>query len=283
MNRQVAVGETDPLKTRVYFDVRLLDGTPALGEDGQQPQVSINGSSFSPTGISVISVVGFGSYTAQLAMDVLAVNSGDIIITRYSRVGITLESRGDIFQAIDNSFTEVNVSTVVVDYYGTVIDADTYWNTRLPSRIWAGATQDNKIKAMRMATQAIDRLNIAGLKQDDNQILQFPRRNDMVIDSTDPGADLDAVTVIQTFSIGVPEDIKVATYICAEKFLGGWDADSEITNLMALENRIGPAASKYDRSFALEYVKAGIPSPTAWLLIRPYLRDPMELSLSRAT
>lgn len=272
MDRNVKVGETDALKTRVYFDVRLLAGTPALLEAGGQPQVSINGGAWDTTGISILTAVGFGQYTAQLSSTLL-ISVDDIIYTRYAS-GSTLESRGDVFRVIDSAFTAANAATLVVDYYGTLGEADQFFGARLPDRNWRIAKPDDKIKAMRMATQAIDRLNIAGLKVDDNQALQFPRRNDYT--------DNNGVTT-STFSIDVPQDIKDATYLCAAKFLSGWDADMEISNLAATQNRIGPTTTQYDRSFAPDYIKAGIPSATAWTLIRPYLRDPMELSLTRAS
>jgi hypothetical protein len=272
MNRNVKVGETDALKTRVYFDVRLLDGTPALSETGGQPQVSLNGGTWDNSGISALTSVGFGQYTAQLVSSFLT-TTGDILYTRYAS-GATNESRGDVFFVIDNDYTTANASTLVVDYYGTLPEAEQFFASRLTDRNWAIASPDDKIKALRMATQAIDRLNIAGLKQVDTQILQFPRRNDYYDNSGE---------LLQTFSTDVPQDIKTATYLCAVKFLGGWDADIEINNLMAIENRIGPSNSKYDRSWAPDYIKAGIPSATAWTMIRPYLRDPNEITVVRAT
>jgi hypothetical protein len=282
MDRTIKVGETDAVLSRVYFDIRLLDNvSPALGENGLQPQVSVNGGAPADFGISTLTIVGFGRYTAQLQAGVL-LNVGDVLTTRYARTGVTGESRGDTFLIVDNAFTTTNQSGLTpFDYYGTLVEADQFFSTRVNVPVWKRAAPGDKLNALRMATMAIDNLNIAGLKADDNQVLQFPRRNDRTVTSTSPSEQVDITTVVSDVDTQIPPDIRKATYLCAYRFLDGWDMDLELENTRTIENKFGGATSRYDPGAISEWIKAGIPSGQAWLLIRPYLRDPYEITLSR--
>lgn len=282
MDRTIRVGETDAVLSRVYFDIRLLDNvSPALAENGLQPQAALNGAVPSNFGISVLATVGFGRYTAQLQSGIL-LNVGDVITTRYARSGITAEARGDTFLVVDNSFTQANRNSLApFDYYGTLSEADQYFSTRLNTQVWQRAAPGDKLNALRMATASIDNLNIAGDKADPAQVLQFPRRNDRTIIVVALSEQVDVPTVVSTVDTQIPPDIRKATYLCAYRFLDGWDMDLELENTRAIENKFGPAATRYDPGVISEWLKAGIPSGTAWLLIRPYLRDPFEITLSR--
>lgn len=282
MTRTVKVGETDALKTRVYFDVRQLDGlTPSLIEAGGQPQVSINGAAFSNTGISVLISTGFGKYYAELSTGVLT-SVGDILQTVF-KSGTSSISPGDTFEVIDNDFTLANPVATPNEYYGTLLKANQYFSTRLNIPSWNNASDIEKVNGLRMATQTIDRLNFSGDKANSNQLLQFPRSNTQIVPAQNASDDTQGFTIITTFDVVIPIDIEIATYLCAYRFLDGWDSDYEIDNLQAIENKYAGSSSKYDRTVVPEYIKAGIPSATAWSYLRAFLRDPMEITLSRVS
>lgn len=265
--RTVQVGESDPLKLRVYFDVRLLDGTPATGEAGRQPEIGINSALYDATGIGVlVAGAGPGRYTAQLT-GVAILEPGDIIQTHYIHSGVTLESWGNTFQVIDSDFTLANRSTTVLEYYGTLEDADRFYGFRIPRKSWERASSDYKIRALRMASRAIDRLNFSGDMVDARQSLQFPRSN--------------TFDDVVTSDSAVPQAVIEAVYLCAPYFLEGWSVDMEINNLAAISNRVGPAGTQYDRSFVLPHLRAGIPSGEAWELLVGFLRDPHQVTLFR--
>lgn len=65
--------------------------------------------------------------------------------------------------------------TVGINSYLDVIEADVYFNNRLASDTWANTNDDNKARALIMATKKIDRLAFKGTKADYKQKLQFPR------------------------------------------------------------------------------------------------------------
>lgn len=93
----------------------------------------------------------------------------------------------------------------------------------------------------------------------DAQSLFFPREGDLV----------------------VPRDIKEACCYIALALLDGIDPELEFNNLSMTEQDYGGAKIKYDRSVPEEHVIAGIPSVSAWRLLKPYLRDPRQICLFR--
>jgi len=147
----------------------------------------------------------------------------------------------------------------VASHYGTTAEAATYFGERLKTTPWDNAVPGDRLKALYMATRAIDRLNIAGTKADDDQELQFPRYGDTV----------------------VPADIKYACFECAIAFLDGVDMELEQKNLGMTSDAFSGARATYDSYFVEEHIRAGIPSGEAWALLGPYLRDPREITISR--
>jgi hypothetical protein len=145
--------------------------------------------------------------------------------------------------------------------YITVSEAQTYFNDRLDTDPWDCATSTNKSKALSMATKIIDRLNYQGCKATDAQELQFPRDDDTV----------------------VPQDIKDATAEIALALLDGVDPEMEYQNLSMTSQAYGKVKSNYDRSIVQEHVLVGLPSITAWRLVKPYVRDPRTVDLNRVS
>ena len=156
------------------------------------------------------------------------------------------------------------ISSVIgsVSYYGSIAGANTYFgNHRLYSEAWDNALVNDRQKALIMATRAIDRLNFAGVKTDENQVLQFPRGDDTV----------------------VPLDIEIAAYECVLKFLDGADLQDEIEAIGVNSDQYLGTKATYDPSFVAEYIRAGIPSAEAWMYLKPYLRDVSLIELSRVS
>ena len=147
-----------------------------------------------------------------------------------------------------------------MEIYSSIPEADSYFTERLNTSVWDNSDDTDKFKALAMATRAIDRLNYAGAKTDSDQELEFPR-----------GEDVD-----------VPEEIKIAAYECALAFLDGVDPNMEIEHLAISSQGMAEARTTYDRAFALEHFRMGIPSATAWTFLKPYLRDPNYFTISRA-
>jgi hypothetical protein len=95
----VVAGQATASRRRIFFDLRAPDGiSPALTEAGGQPQVSVNGSAFSATGIGTLSAIGFGRYCADLTQAIVS-SVGDEIETRY-KSAVTAESPGDSVRVV---------------------------------------------------------------------------------------------------------------------------------------------------------------------------------------
>lgn len=266
--RTIQVGGSET----VYFDVFLTDNvSPALNEAGGQPQTLINAGSFSDNGIGVLTSQGFGRYSATLDGTLLSLSVGDLIRTRYKGVA-TAESFGDTFVVVSDIETLPDDASSI-SYYGSLSSGDLFFANRLNVRKWTNASNADKIKALTMATQIVDRLNFAGSKANTGQVLQFPRKNTY----TNPVT----LTVTETSDVNVPSDIKAATYLIAYKLLDGYDPDTQAQMLAVEMSKYQSVQTYYQRDYIPEFMQAGIPSSEAWNYLRPYLRDPREIELSR--
>lgn len=165
-----------------------------------------------------------------------------------------------------------------MSYYGTLAEADAYFENRLFSELWANTPVKDRTNALNRATQDIDRLNFVGKKHaaytqwlatpcdqeailaaSATQELQFPR-----------GTDTE-----------VPEDIKKACFEIAFELVDGKNPDEEYQKLTTVSEGFSSVRRTYNRSFAQEHVLYGIASPIAWRYLKPYVRDGLNITLSR--
>ncbi len=251
--RSIEVGGT----ATVYFNVLLADNvSPALAESGGQPQLSINGGSFQDTGMSPLSVIGYGRYYSTLDASLVSVQLGDVLLTRYRGV-TTSECAGDTFVV-----GELITAPESVQYYGSLQDADLFFDSCVEDRAWQ-VDNARKIKALKNATRLINALSFIGTKTDPLQPMAWPRNyNDDV-------------------GVFVPTPVIQATYLCAYALLDGYDPEIEsnlLTNTMTKNQAV---QTFYDRSFAQPWKLHGIPSSEAWRLLHPFLRDPNDIVLTR--
>lgn len=149
--------------------------------------------------------------------------------------------------------------------YDTYTNADTYFGERLHVIAWLEASSEEKTKALKEASARIDRLRFSGVKVDDAQDLEFPRYY---------GDDPDGTEVI-------PTDIKIACYELAYTLIDGVDPDQEFEN-MAVGSQ-GYSSVRMSRSVQAlsDHLAAGIPSPTAWRYLMPYLASARKIQIRR--
>lgn len=175
-----------------------------------------------------------------------------------------------------NTLTMVQCSLeydiICPDIYGSLIEANRYFDNRLRHQYWTESCNDDKKRALTEATNIIDSLNYAGLKADANQLHQFPR-------ATTPANFPEKV--VSVVDLTVPKEVEMACYEVAIQLLSGVDPDLEIENLANVSQGFSQARITYDRAFILEHIAAGVPSARAWKLLKPYLRDPRNIKLSR--
>lgn len=113
MGREINQREPDPDRRTVYFHLLQLDGTsPCLTKDGQQPEISIDKSPFSPTGISPLQHIGYGRYAAVLEQDILI--AGTHIETRFGAVDC-IEMPGDAIDVIAYDKADENLAIPKLD------------------------------------------------------------------------------------------------------------------------------------------------------------------------
>lgn len=171
---------------------------------------------------------------------------------------ITEESSSDPVVSVTVSSSGTSISDTF-EYYGTLVAADQYFSYRLDSNDWELATVKDREKSLIQATRAIDKLNYANDKYDDDQNLQFPRGDDDE----------------------VPIEIEYACYEIAIKLLGGVDKDVEAKTLGIMSESYTGIRTTYDEEYVNEHIRAGIPSIEAWEYLKPFLRDSRSVKLTR--
>lgn len=142
--------------------------------------------------------------------------------------------------------------------YATIAEANTYFSGRLNTDAWDSANASNRTKALTMATRAIDMLNFQGERTDDTLSSQFPRGGDTV----------------------VPQEIKDATCEIALALLNENNPEDLAVDSNVLSERYSTIGVTYGGQEQEAYVN-GIPSVTAWRLLKPFLRDPRALHIIR--
>ncbi len=186
------------------------------------------------------------------------------IITTHSlavteSVVVTVEELTTVTAAIVTVTASGSSISDTFEYYGTLTAADQYFNFRLSSDSWTDATVADREKALIQATRAIERLNYANHKNVSTQTLQFPRGDDTVI----------------------PREIEYANYEIGIKLLEGVDSEVEAQSLGVMSEAYSGAKTAYQAGFVNEHLRAGIPSILAWEYLKPFLRDNLQLNLTR--
>jgi len=147
---------------------------------------------------------------------------------------------------------------------GSYIDrteAQVYFDGRLNTDAWDDSSDQERDKSLIMSTRILDRLNYLGQKAVSTQELQFPRGTDTV----------------------VPQDVQDATAEVALALLDGVDPDLEYENLFMTSQGYGGIRSSYDRRVKAPHLLARVPSFAAWTLLKPYLRDDLNIELHRTS
>lgn len=145
--------------------------------------------------------------------------------------------------------------------YADVSFAVSYFGTRLHTSPWDNADNGDRVKALTMATRDIDRLDFAGSKAVSTQENEFPRGQQSE----------------------VPEDIKIACCEIALALLDGVDPDQELDAIRMRSNNFVSVKTVYDTGSVPDHILSRIASATAWAYLRPYLREPRNVRLSRVS
>lgn len=144
--------------------------------------------------------------------------------------------------------------------YGSVALADAYFDKRLHNWDWKNSNHQDKKAALHEASDLIDQFDFIDEKADEDQDREFPR----------------------TGETEAPKAILQATYLIAQALLSGRDPEQDLENKTITNTRFGQLMSARDtEGNTLEHLSHLIPSPLAWNLIRPYLRERTSFDISR--
>lgn len=146
--------------------------------------------------------------------------------------------------------------------YITLEAANEYFATRLHADAWDDIDSDSendKIKALTTASNALDRLNYVSQKADDDQDHEFPRGGDTTI----------------------PVELQIACCEEALSLLEGRDPIMEEEQLRLYTQTYANVKAGYDPKMASEHIINGFTSPIAWRYIKPFLRNRMSPEVVR--
>jgi len=171
-------------------------------------------------------------------------------------------------------------------YYGTLDEANTYFDDRLHSTAWADAAAADLPKALNTVRQAIDNLNFKGVKSAVYDIMYDSTGNLLSTQPTQTAIIAASDTQPLEFPRGsdsvVPEQIKYAQWEEAIMRLDGADPVSEYEALRVKRQGYSSVRTTYaDDDASVEHLAYGIVSPLAWQLLLPYLLFSRDLRFSR--
>jgi len=148
--------------------------------------------------------------------------------------------------------------------YGTLVDAETYFLSRIHIDAWTESTDDDKTKALNEAQTRIDLLNFTGEEVTEGTV--FPRYYGTEADGTEE----------------VPDKIKYAGYECAFSLLDGVDPEFEQENLAVTGESYSSVSTSYNRRQGPpQHFASGIPSSYAWRFLLLYLKTPGKVPIYR--
>lgn len=197
----------------------------------------------------------------------------------------------------------------MIDYttYGSLSDANTYFQNKLHADAWVTATPTQQQAALIEATRCIDSLSYKGYKASTWALLSqynpVPTL-DMVTTNIQPGVQIGPDLAIQLptpaqvyaadaaqvheFPRGtdtvVPDAIVMACYEIAYSLLDGKDPEIELENLGVESHGYSSVRTSYSRTHVpVEHIVNLVPSAIAWRLLRPFLRDDQAVKLARVS
>lgn len=158
---------------------------------------------------------------------------------------VKVEVTSDAFEFVVGT---ISGAEIVVEELAWVsrLDAETYFKDRLWISAWEGASDKDKDKSLIMSTSIVAKLALYDFED-------------------------------------VPQDLKNAICEIALSLLDGTDPEKEFENLALTSTQYSSVRSTYDRAYPMEHLEAGVPSITAWRLIKPYLDVHKGLKLSRVS
>jgi len=164
--------------------------------------------------------------------------------------------------------------------YGSLDEAQDYFDNRLHETAWSNASTDDHRKALIAARGVIDALNYKGDKATVYTLLQANEAaTDEEIRAAEASQPLEFPRGADT---EVPEAVRIAEYEIAYALLDGKDPELELENLAVTSMGYGGVKTGYERTgLPIEHIINLVPSSVAWRLLKPFLRDSDAMRLLR--
>lgn len=163
--------------------------------------------------------------------------------------------------------------------YATIDEADDYFDEKLHCEMWANQSVSDRNKALKTATKYIDRLRFIGMK---NPAYVYSLANPTA-DETDvfEAGQTQELEFPRGSDTEIPAEVKHACCEIAYALLDGRNPELDYEELTVTSQGFANVRNASDRQFQQGHTAAMIPSPLAWLFLRPYLRDVREVKVSR--
>ena len=178
------------------------------------------------------------------------------------------------------------------DHYGTVAEAEDYFDNRLHEFAWTRATPTDRPKALIMATRIIDTLNFKGNKNSVNDLLVANSCSCVLNEALTAGcvtqAQVQEASLTQNLEFPrgtdteVPDVIKCACYEIAHSLLDHKDPEIELENLGVISQGYAAVRVTYNRNqVPIEHLINFVPNALAWRWLKPFLYDEDAIKLVR--
>lgn len=178
------------------------------------------------------------------------------------------------------------------DHYGTLADAQDYFDNRLHEYAWSNANPLNRPKALIYATRIIDSLNFKGNKATVQTLLDSKGCSSDITAAIECDCitqdELQAASLNQNLEFprgqdtNVPDAIICACFEIAHSLLDGKDPEIELENLGIVSQGYASVRTTYSRSHVpVEHIVNYVPNALAWRWLRPFLRDEDAIILRR--
>jgi single-stranded DNA-binding protein len=142
--------------------------------------------------------------------------------------------------------------------YGTVEEGTAYLENNMYSDEWLDADNEQRTRALVHASRIIDTLQFKGTRSDPDQSGQFPRTE-----------------------VGTPEAVENAAYEIALALMQGNNPEQQEHDRRVTSTAFSVIRHSYDPANQPDYIRAGVPSATAWRLLLPYLVDSVSFARER--
>ena len=164
--------------------------------------------------------------------------------------------------------------------YGTLVDANLFFESRLHSYDWDIINVADRQKAMNQATELIDQFDYIGQKYPVQQVLDSisavsgDSTTDENQEALRAAEESQALEFPRGDSTVVPTEIETACYLIAKALLSGRDPDADLESLAVRSSAYGGVRTSYKlEGKGQEHMAHLIPSPQAFNLIRPFFRE----------